>query len=160
MAERINVPFNPSGLQQISNEASFKQKAFKYKVEDPALTQLLHAAKIEVETPTPKPIGLPTDSAARKRIPLWSGLFRYFPDALAEVAKVSFVGNEQHNPGEPLHWARGKSMDQEDTILRHMLDHESGPIDTDGVYHLAKAAWRSLAYCQLEIEKNNQRKGV
>lgn len=95
---------------------------------------------------------LPTDAKERKKIPLWSGLFQYFPDALAAVAHLSYVGNEQHNPGQPLHWAREKSTDQEDTLLRHLL--ERGTIDTDGVRHSAKVAWRALAMLQLEIESS------
>lgn len=94
---------------------------------------------------------LPTAPAERKKIPLYSGLLKYFPDALVEVAHVSYIGNQQHNPGEPLHWAREKSQDQEDTIMRHLL--ESGTIDSDGVRHSAKVAWRALAMLQLEIEK-------
>lgn len=94
---------------------------------------------------------LPTDAGERKRTPLWSGLVKYFPDALAEVARVSYIGNEQHNPGEPVHWARGKSMDQEDTLLRHLW--ERGTIDSDGQRHSAKVAWRALAMLQLEIER-------
>ncbi|MGA7887639.1 MAG: dATP/dGTP diphosphohydrolase domain-containing protein [Acidobacteriaceae bacterium] len=93
---------------------------------------------------------LPTDAADRKKIPLFSGLLRYFPDALVAVAHLSYVGNEQHNPGQPLHWAREKSTDQEDTLLRHLL--ERGTIDSDGVPHSAKVAWRALAMLQLEIE--------
>ena len=93
---------------------------------------------------------LPTDAKERKAIPLWSGLFKYFPDALVEVARLSYIGNLQHNPGQPLHWAREKSADQEDTILRHLLD--SGSIDTDGVRHSTKVAWRALAKLQLELE--------
>src|ERR1700743_1585161 len=67
-----------------------------------------------------KPL-LPTDPKERKKIPLYSGLLKYFPDALIEIAKVSYAGNEQHNPGQPLHWAREKSTDQEDTLLRHLM---------------------------------------
>lgn len=93
---------------------------------------------------------LPTDPKERKRIPIYSGVLKYFPDAIAEVAKVSFAGNEQHNPGEPLHWAREKSTDQEDTLTRHLM--ESGEKDTDGQRHSAKMAWRALAVLQLEIE--------
>jgi hypothetical protein len=96
---------------------------------------------------------LPTDPKARKAIPLYTGLVKYFPDALAEVAKVSFVGNEQHNPGQPLRWAREKSVDQEDTLLRHLF--EAGTRDTDGQRHSAKVAWRALALLQLEIERDN-----
>lgn len=97
---------------------------------------------------------LPTDAKERKRIPLYSGLLKYFPDALVAVAKVSFAGNEQHNPGQPLHWAREKSTDQEDTMMRHLL--ESGEIDTDGQRHSAKMAWRALAILQLEIEAERE----
>jgi len=93
---------------------------------------------------------LPHGSADRKTIPLASGVLDYFPAALIEVAKVSKLGNDQHNPGEPIHWARGKSTDQSDTLLRHFL--ERGSIDTDGVRHSAKMAWRALALLQLEME--------
>ena len=93
---------------------------------------------------------LPEDPKERKKIPLASGVLDYFPSALIEVAKVSQAGNDQHNPGEDLHWARGKSMDQSDTIVRHFM--ERGGIDSDGVRHSAKLAWRALALLQLELE--------
>jgi hypothetical protein len=86
-------------------------------------------------------------------VPLYSGLVKYFPDALIAVASLSFIGNEQHNPGEPLHWARDKSTDQEDTLLRHLF--EAGTVDVDGVRHSTKVAWRALAALQLEIENSN-----
>lgn len=96
---------------------------------------------------------LPDDPTERKRYPVCSGVMDYFPDAIAAVAHVSYLGNEQHNPGEPLHWARGKSMDQADTLLRHVL--QRGTVDTDGIRHSAKLAWRALALLQLEIEAEN-----
>lgn len=96
---------------------------------------------------------LPTTDTARKALPIWSGVLMYFPDALLAVARVSQVGNDQHNPGEPLHWDRTKSRDQMNTALRHMLDYGLGnPIDTDGTEHLAKAAWRILAELQVSLE--------
>lgn len=95
-------------------------------------------------------IGLPTDAAKRKATPIFSGVLRYFPDALAAVAELSRIGNEQHNPGEPLHWARSKSGDEWDALTRHLL--EVGTFDTDGVRHAAKVAWRGLAGLQKEIE--------
>ncbi len=49
---------------------------------------------------------LPVDAKARKNIPMVTGCLDYFPNALAAVAEVSRAGNDQHNPGEPLHWAR------------------------------------------------------
>lgn len=94
---------------------------------------------------------LPTDATKRKEIPLCTGVLDYFPAALCEVAKVSRLGNIQHNgPDAPLHHARGKSTDQEDTIIRHLM--ERGKIDTDGMRHSAKAAWRCLALLQIELE--------
>lgn len=97
---------------------------------------------------------LPTDNAERKALPLWDFMFGYFPDAWVEVAKVAVSGNEQHNPGEPLHWAREKSTDQLNTAFRHLFDHGKGQmLDTDECYHLAKAIWRLSAELQLIIEQ-------
>jgi hypothetical protein len=93
---------------------------------------------------------LPTNPADRKQRPIGTGVLDYFPDALAAVAYCSFKGNEQHNPGEPLHWAREKSTDEADALIRHFL--ERGMIDSDGVRHSAKLAWRALALLQKEIE--------
>jgi hypothetical protein len=98
-------------------------------------------------------LGLPTEDKARKRLQIWTWLMTYFPDAILELVEVSIRGNEQHNPGQPLHWARGKSMDQMNTAFRHQWDYGRGiKRDTDGQYHLAKAAWRLLAQLQLDIE--------
>ena len=94
------------------------------------------------------------DAANRKAVPLVTGCLDYFPDALRSVAELSRAGNDQHNPGQPLHWARGKSTDQMNTALRHMMDHGLGnPKDTDGTWHLAKAIWRLCAELQLDIEQ-------
>jgi hypothetical protein len=98
-----------------------------------------------------KPAVLPTSAAERKGIPLARGLLDYFPAALAEVARLSQKGNDQHNPGQELHWARGKSTDHADCILRHLIDR--GTLDTDGVSHSVKVAWRALALLQEELEK-------
>jgi hypothetical protein len=96
-------------------------------------------------------MGLPTDSAGRKKYPITTGVLDYFPDAIAEVAHVSVVGNDQHNPGQPLHWSKDKSNDHADCIGRHLI--ERGTIDVDGVRHSAKLAWRALANLQIELEE-------
>lgn len=99
--------------------------------------------------------GLPTDDASRKGLPIFRGPLMYFPDAMLALAAVCKVGNDQHNPGQPLHWAREKSTEQMDTALRHMIDHGLGNTkDVDGTYHMAKAVWRCLAELQLTIEKD------
>jgi len=86
----------------------------------------------------------------RKRTPIFSGVLKYFPLAIAEVSRVSLAGNEQHNPGTDLHWDRAKSKDEADALVRHLID--SGKIDTDGIRHTAKVAWRALALLQKELE--------
>lgn len=99
----------------------------------------------------PKPMLLPSDPQARKDLPICSGVLDYFPLAIAEVARVSKVGNDQHNPGQTLHWAKGKSMDHADCIPRHLIDR--GRLDSDGMRHSAKLAWRALALLQTELEE-------
>jgi hypothetical protein len=94
---------------------------------------------------------IPSDSAARKALPITTGVIDYFPAALAAVAAVSKAGNDKHNPGEPMHHARGKSMDHENAIARHLIDR--GKIDADtGLRHSAELAWRALAMLQQELE--------
>lgn len=98
-------------------------------------------------------MSLPTDAQARKAVPVYSGVLQYFPRALAEIANVSRVGNEQHNPGSPLHWDRSKSTDELDALTRHLV--EAGTIDSDGLRHSAKLAWRALANLEKELEAAN-----
>lgn len=116
------------------------------------------------------------DYQGRKNIPLFFFLTRYFPKALVEVTKVCVAGNAQHNKELALtdiNWSRGKSTDQLNTAMRHMMDHAiSGPFDQEppevlaaigvdeasGTYHLAKAAWRILAELELTIEKHQAAK--
>lgn len=94
---------------------------------------------------------LPKEGKERKDYPIASGVLDYFPDALVAISHVSKLGNDQHNPGEPLHWSREKSVDHSDTLIRHFL--ERGTLDFDGQRHSAKMVWRALAILQLEIEK-------
>lgn len=93
---------------------------------------------------------VPPGAAERKATPICTGVLDYFPDALLEVARVSKAGNDQHNPGQPLHWAKEKSTDEPDALLRHLIDR--GKRDTDGQRHSAKVAWRALALLQREID--------
>lgn len=92
----------------------------------------------------------PTPAQDRKNKPLARGFLDYFPDAAMAVAEVSRVGNEQHHPGAPIHWEKGKSQDHADCCARHLLDR--GTLDTDGMSHTAKVAWRAMALLQTELE--------
>jgi hypothetical protein len=118
-----------------------------------ALSELRRHAVLD-SYPNPKPVhwvGLPIDAANRKKKPVYSGVIKYFPDALIGVAEVSYDGNEQHNPGQPLHWDRSKSKDQRDALVRHLI--ESDPDTGEGLYAAKQVAWRALADLQLKIER-------
>tara|TARA_R110001632_G_scaffold40643_3_gene101887 strand:- start:112 stop:441 length:330 start_codon:yes stop_codon:yes gene_type:complete len=91
-----------------------------------------------------------TDPTERKNTPVASGVLDYFPDAIRAIAQCSLAGNEQHNPGSELHWDRSKSGDEADAMMRHFM--ERGTVDSDGIRHSTKAAWRALALLQKEIE--------
>ena len=96
---------------------------------------------------------LPTEAKARKAVPIYSGVLKYFPRAIIAVAECSYRGNEQHNPGQPLHWDRSKSRDHLDCLLRHLMDDALGvKTDTDQTAHLTKCAWRALAALELHLE--------
>lgn len=86
----------------------------------------------------------------RKERPVARGCLDYFPSALLAVAELSRIGNEQHNPGQEMHWARGKSTDHADCLVRHLIDR--GTLDSDGISHTVKVAWRALALLQEELE--------
>ena len=107
-------------------------------------------ARTKCEAPTGVPAHLPTDAKERKATPIFSGVLKYFPKALAEIARVSKAGNDQHNPGQPLHWDKAKSLDHADCIARHLID--CGARDADGMLHSAKVAWRALALLETELE--------
>jgi len=104
--------------------------------------------------PEPQTAHLTADSDARKDVPMATGVLDYFPDALAAVARLSKIGNDKHNPGQPLHWSREKSSDHADCIVRHLVDR--GTVDKDGELHDVKVAWRALALCQLAEEKRKK----
>ena len=93
---------------------------------------------------------MPRREKSNKDYPVARGVLDYFPDAILAIAEVSRIGNEQHNPGEPMHWDRDKSTDQVDALVRHLIHR--GKLDTDGLRHTAKAAWRALALLQIELE--------
>jgi hypothetical protein len=90
----------------------------------------------------------------RKEYPMYSGLLKYFPNALKYVSHVSYVANNQHHPDKPLHWDKNKSTDEPDALMRHLADHSVETVDDDGLYHLGKVAWRALAMLERYLEEN------
>lgn len=96
-----------------------------------------------------------TDEAAdRKAQPVFSGVLKYFPNAIKYVSRVSKAGNDQHHPDKPLHWDMTKSTDETDALVRHLIDHSIDPVDTDGMLHLGKVAWRALAALERHLQNN------
>jgi hypothetical protein len=112
------------------------------------------ASKYDDAPTIPPPPFMSTDSATRKLMPVASGVLKYFPDAQMLKAWISRVGNDKHNPGQPLHWDKSKSADEPDAEVRHMLDHfRSVPPDPGlealaHLGHLASKAWRADADLQ------------
>jgi hypothetical protein len=105
-----------------------------------------------------QPLGpaLPQTPEGRKAIPVYSGFIKYFPRAIAAVAELSRIGNDQHNPGQPLHWNRAKSGDELDAQTRHILDmaqQGESSLDTDNVLHATKNAWRAMANLEKVLER-------
>ncbi len=97
--------------------------------------------------------GIPDGAKERKTYPIATGVIDYFPNAIAAIAHLSFIGNEQHNPGTKLHWDRSKSGDEADALMRHFV--KRGTLDTDSVRHSTKVAWRALALLEKEIERES-----
>ena len=82
---------------------------------------------------------LPADPDERKKYPIYTGAYAYFPNAIALVARCSYEGNKQHHQDKPLHWDRTKSSDELDALMRHIAEGEWD-----------KVAWRALAQCERE----------
>lgn len=108
---------------------------------------------------------LPRDSEARKEIRLLAAFLNYIPAAAVKFAQHSLANNEKHNPGEPVHHARGKSGDHEECLLRHLMDlqdikaamERSPVVDPELVKLLISEAtaefWRSGVFLQELCEK-------
>ena len=95
------------------------------------------------------------EAQKRKDTPVFSGVLKYFPNALKEVSKCSKAGNDQHHPDKPLHWDMNKSKDEYDALTRHLIDHTINPTDDDDILHLTKVAWRALAGLERYLTDNH-----
>ena len=126
---------------------AYLRQAEAYLKCSPALQKRIEEGAFDVESSA----DLDDYAQKRKDTPVFSGVLMYFPLAIAEVARTSKAGNDQHNPNKPLHWDRSKSGDELDALTRHLM--EAGTIDTDGIRHSAKVAWRALANLQKELEE-------
>jgi hypothetical protein len=96
---------------------------------------------------------LPDDAEKRLEYPMADGLLDYFPNALAEVARLSHVATQQHHPDEGMHWDRSKSTDHRNKIMRHLIDTDG--VDDKGMDHWAMVCWRALAGYQEYLERKH-----
>jgi len=94
---------------------------------------------------------LPTDSAERKNFPVRTGCLEYIPAALAAFALGSKIGNDKHNPGQPLQHSRAKSSDHEDCEARHMIDCNDPGLDR--LEELTWKFWRAGMELQIYAEE-------
>ena len=86
---------------------------------------------------------LPVDPKERKSVPVYTGFIKYFTRAIAEVAKISYIGGLQHGQTpETLFWDRTKSKDELDAMMRHVLDED-----------WAQVAWRAMANLEKKLEE-------
>lgn len=108
---------------------------------------------IPIDYEVVKPI---SKAQERKNTPVYSGVLKYFPNAIKYVSRVSKAGNDQHHPDKPLHWDKSKSTDEPDALVRHLIDHSIEPVDDDNMLHLGKVAWRALAMLERYLDENPQ----
>ncbi len=116
---------------------------------EPALTK---------DTPAPpKPadwrMQYDNSSARRKDRPVFDGCLQYAPAALLLVSELSRLGNDKHNPGQPLHHARGKSSDHGNCIIRHQMTFMDVDLEVNMI-EAVHVAWRALMQLQEIAEKH------
>ncbi len=161
------MSYDPKIVRPMKSDSRINAKESGEEYKD----RILHEARLEsgfgIETgkkhTQDKPqTTLPTDSTTRKEYPLFRGCLRYFPAALAGVAKISKQGNDKHNPGEEMHHARGKSPDHADCIIRHLMDTEDlitalsraeSVTPQEILNEASQMVWRALAFSQELHEK-------
>jgi hypothetical protein len=111
-----------------------------------------HAPSVPGIIAKPAPV---SESAKRKGMPLFSGFLQYFPKSSLAVSEHSRKGNDKHNPGQPLHWAKAKSQDHADCVARHLVDigPEWDAVDAEtGSLHAVALVWRAHALLETVLE--------
>ena len=84
-----------------------------------------------------------SNSEQRKRVPIYTGFIKYFPDAIIEVTKQSTRGMLQHDTPT---WNKDVSTDELDALMRHMIEED-----------WAAVAWRAMANLQRQCDEENKK---
>lgn len=85
------------------------------------------------------------------KVPILQGALEYFPNALREVAQVSYVGAKKYT------WKGWESVPDGinrygNALARHLLATELYDVDT-GCLHAAQVAWNALARLELILRE-------
>ena len=112
----------------------------------------IHYKQQKTELEESRQVIFPEDQESRNAMPLYEGFMAYFPNAMAEVARLSHDATKQHHPDKPMHWDRSKSTDHKNKIVRHVVD--AGKFDDKGHRHSTMVAWRAMALLQEELERD------
>src|SRR3546814_10217431 len=94
---------------------------------------------------------LPDDATKRLEYPMADGLLDYFPNALAEVSRLSHAATKQHHPDKPMHWDRSKSTDHRSKIMRHLVDAGRSEEHTSELQSLMR-----ISYAVFCLKKKNK----
>lgn len=93
------------------------------------------------------------------KVPVYQGLFDYFPRACISVAKVSQLGANKYA------WKGWESVPNgikryKDGLARHILyEGIEGPVDSDtGLFHLEQQAWNAMAALELFLREQDASK--
>ena len=84
-----------------------------------------------------------SNSEQRKRVPIYTGFIKYFPDAIIEVTKQSTRGMLQHDTPT---WNKDVSTDELDALMRHIIEED-----------WAAVAWRAMANLQRQCDEENKK---
>ena len=95
---------------------------------------------------------LPQDAEERREYPVGTFMRDYFPYALTMLAHHSFIANEQHNPGQPMHWAKDKSIGDGNQLMRHFLEGDKIATAWRAVEAVERECWRLVA-CNVPRDK-------
>ena len=66
----------------------------------------------------------------------------FFPHAIAELARFSYEMQAKHCPGQPMCWAKDKSIGDGNQLIRHLMDKE-----------YTNVAWRGLELLERQLTK-------
>lgn len=117
-------------------------------------TEQPHSSTVESD-PTGRSSHTPGAKLDAGKVPILQGALEYFPNALREVAQVSYVGAKKYT------WKGWESVPDGinrygNALARHLLATELYDADT-GCLHAAQVAWNALARLELILREQAEK---